>query len=118
MLKFLVDESSGRRLYNFLKDQSCDVKFSYDIIPAASDATILKLAEKEKRILITNYKDFGELVFRLKKPSSGVILLRLKSDNPQNRQKYLLYLLNKYQNSLYSNFVVISEKHIRIRNLN
>jgi len=47
--------------------------FVGDIIPSASDEEIIKKAETEGRILITDDKDFGELVFRLERPTSGVI---------------------------------------------
>ena len=76
-LKFLVDESSGKKLFNHLVECSYDAKFVTEILPGANDEKVLELAEKENRILITNDKDFGELVFRLNRPSFGTILLRL-----------------------------------------
>jgi predicted nuclease of predicted toxin-antitoxin system len=42
------------------------------------DAEILKLAEKEKAIIITMDKDFGELVFKSHEPHKGVLLLTLE----------------------------------------
>ena len=47
--------------------------FVGDIIPSASDGEIIKKAETGGRILITDDKDFGELVSRLGRPASGVI---------------------------------------------
>ncbi|MBI2045239.1 DUF5615 family PIN-like protein, partial [Candidatus Pacearchaeota archaeon] len=64
-VKFLVDESSGFKLYKFLLERGFNVKFVGEIMPSASDENVLYFAEKEKRILITNDKDFGELIFRL-----------------------------------------------------
>jgi hypothetical protein len=46
----------------------------------ANDADILDRAAHEGRTLITNDKNFGELVFRSKQPHHGVILLRLLSN--------------------------------------
>ena len=40
-------------------------------MPSASDEEIIKKCEDENRILITDDKDFGELVFRLGKPTKG-----------------------------------------------
>ena len=94
MLKFLIDESCGKKLYSFFKSKSIDALFVGDLFPEARDNKILEFSEKEKRILITNDKDFGELVFRLGRPSAGVIFLRLKVDNPENRQKYSLKIIN------------------------
>jgi len=86
-MKFLVDESSGRRLFHFLREKGYDATFVKDVLPKADDIDVLKFAEKEQRIIISNDKDFGELIFRLGMPSSGVILLRLRIDNYQNRKK-------------------------------
>ncbi len=115
MLKFLVDESSGKKLSKFLLESGFDVKYVMDIMAGASDKDILEFAEREKRILITNDKDFGELIFRLSKPSSGVILLRLRNDMPKNRQRYVLNLIESIPNKLESSFIVVTEGKIRIR---
>ena len=115
MLKFLIDESSGVKLYKFLLEKKYDVKFVSEIMPGTEDIEILKYAEKEKRVLITNDKDFGELIFRLKMPSSGVILLRLKKNIPINRIKYTLNLIENFSDKLKNNFVVVKENQVRIR---
>lgn len=117
MNKFLVDVSSGRKLYQALLENNYDVEFIDNILPRASDLDVLNYAEKENKILITNDKDFGELVFRLKMPSSGVILLRLRKNIPINRIKYTLYILRNFSDELKSNFVVVTEGKIRVRKL-
>ena len=116
-LKFLVDESSGRKLFEFLLEKGFDTKFVTNEIPAASDKEVLSLAEKENRILITNDKDFGELIFRLNKQSSGVILLRLNFDSSENRQKIILNLIENIDQKLRSSFIVANEKQVRVRQL-
>ena len=85
MLRFLVDESTGKKLHSFLIGKGFDTKFVPDSIPRAIDKDVLKFAEKEKRILVTNDKDFGELVFRLNKPSYGVVLMRLIANQIKNQ---------------------------------
>jgi len=117
MLKFLIDESSGIKLCKFLKNRNYDVKYVADFMLGASDRQVLELAKKEGRILVTNDKDFGELIFKLKSSSSGVILLRLRNDNSKARQKYLSYLLEHFRNKLKSNFTVVEESQIRFRKL-
>jgi len=117
MHKFLIDESSGRKLFEFLRDAGYEVRFVTDIMPTASDEEVLTFAEKEDRILITNDKDFGEIIFRLNRPSSGVILLRLKDDFPQNRQKYISNILENFSDKLKSNFIIVTENRIKIRKI-
>ena len=117
MLKFLIDESSGKRLAVFLIGERFDVKYVGDIMPTASDIEVLAFAKKEDRILITNDKDFGEFIFRLREHSSGIILLRLREDSPYQRQKYVHYLLNNLSEKLKSSFVVVTEGKIRVRKI-
>ncbi len=116
-IKFLVDESSGAKLFRFLLDKGFDTKFVTDIMPRAIDEVVLDLAQKEDRILITNDKDFGELVFRLNKASFGIILLRLKFDSAKNRQDHLNMILENFPDKLKSNFIVVVEGQIRIRKI-
>lgn len=117
MPKFLVDESSGKKLYNFLRQNKLDVLFVGYLFPESLDSDILEFAEKEKRILITNDKDFGELIFRLGKPTTGVIFLRLKKDTPENKQKYVLNIITNFYNKLENNFFIVTEDKVRIRSL-
>ncbi|MBI2499226.1 DUF5615 family PIN-like protein [Candidatus Woesearchaeota archaeon] len=117
MHKFLVDESAGKKLVLFLLDRKHDAVYVGDIMPKASDMEVIKYAENKKRILITNDKDFGEFIFRLKEPSSGVILLRLKQDSPLQRQKYVYKIISQLSNRLSSSFIVVTEGKIRIRRL-
>ena len=116
-MKFLVDESTGKAVVDFLKTKGHDVIFVSESMPQADDQAILKRAMADKRILITNDKDFGELVFRIRQTHSGVVLLRLRDDHPSNRVGIVKILLEKYTERLMGNFSVATEKEIRIRTL-
>ena len=113
-LRFLVDECTGKRLSTLLKKEGYDVLFVGDVIKSASDEEIIKRCEKEKRILITDDKDFGELVFRLGRPTQGVILLRIDV-NPQKRYEILSNLFKNYK--INKKFIVIKKDSLRIRKL-
>jgi predicted nuclease of predicted toxin-antitoxin system len=115
--KFLVDESTGEKLCKSLIKKGFDAVYVGDVIRGSKDEEVLKYAEKEDRILITNDKDFGELVFRLRKPTSGVILLRLKKDNPSTRMKYLFSLLLNQEVKPLGKFIVLTERGYRIRKI-
>ena len=75
---------------------------------------VLETAQFEERILVTNDKDFGEMIFRQKRPHSGVILLRLTNEQPKNAIAALRGLLERYADQLAENFVVVTETAIRI----
>jgi len=48
-----------------------------EIAPRDTDSEIIFRANDEARLLLTEDKDFGELVFRWRKPVPGVLLLRI-----------------------------------------
>lgn len=111
---FLVDECTGKRFSNLLKKEGYDVLFAGDIMPSVSDEEIMNWCEKENRILITDDKDFGELVFRLGRPVKGVILLRIPA-NPKKRIGAIKKLLDNHD--VENKFIVLEEDVIRVRKI-
>ena len=63
-MRFLVDECTGPAVAQWLRIQNHDVISVYDEIRGADDRDVIRKAFEQDRILITNDKDFGELVFR------------------------------------------------------
>ena len=112
-IKFLVDECTGKRLSNILNAAGYDTVFVGDWRPSAPDDEVLDKANKEGRVLITDDKDFGELIFRLEKPSSGVILIRTSTTNSAIRMHLLEGLLNS--TDVYKKFIVLKDKVFKIR---
>jgi len=114
-MKFLFDESVELRLGSFLKAQGHDVKaIATDYTYGTEDEEVLKIAKSEQRILITNDKDFGELVFRYLHPHTGVILLRLKRVPFQMRQERLAEVIATYKHAL-RHFLIVTLYTVRIR---
>ena len=105
-MRFAVDESTGKKF---------DAIYIGDIFKSATDEIVLSFAEREKRILITDDRDFGELVFRLKRAAYGVILLRLAGYSAEQKIKLLLKVLKKIKVS--GKFVVITGYGLRIRQM-
>ncbi len=79
----------------------------------STDEMVLEKASSEERILVTDDKDFGELIFRLNKPTSGLILLRTATTNPEKRIKILLDVIEKQD--VEGSFTTIREDRIKIR---
>lgn len=79
-MKFIIDESSGKTIAQFLISQGYDVIYVGDFMEQAFDEEILEYATAENRILVTNDKDFGELVYKKRKKVAGLILIRSKDE--------------------------------------
>jgi len=78
------------------------------------DVDILALAYREQRILITDDRDFGELVFRLRQPHAGVIYLRLDTTRFQIRAQRVEDVLASHGDQL-DQFIVVMIDAIRVR---
>jgi predicted nuclease of predicted toxin-antitoxin system len=114
MLKFIADVNIEKLIVDYLKENGYDVKWIPDYNCEILDEDLLKLANLEKRILITNDKDFGELTFLQKSLSTGIILLRVKGQRAEDKVKLIEKLLNYHRDKLLNNFIVITRKKIRI----
>lgn len=64
-MRFLVDECVARPLVPALRLRFADVVYVADTSPATKDRDVLAWAVREKRVLVTEDYDFGDLVFRL-----------------------------------------------------
>ena len=86
MTRFLADENFPGAAVRRLRKAGCDIEWIRTSAPGADDATILATASREKRILLTFDKDFGELAFRDRKITSvkGIVLFRLSMSPPKS----------------------------------
>ena len=74
-MRFLADESCDAFVVRALRSAGHDVRAVVDVARGATDHTVLALATAEQHVLLTEDKDFGQLVFA-GAPSTGVILIR------------------------------------------
>lgn len=113
-MRFLVDECTGPAVAKWLRSLRHDVFSAYDETRGLDDDRIIEKANLENYILITNDKDFGEIIFRMRKPHKGVILLRLEDERSENKIAVLRRVLELHSDRLANNFVIVTEKTIRI----
>jgi len=82
-MRFLVDECTGPRVAAWLRGQGHEVLSVFDEARGIEDDTVIQKAHDENWILITNDKEFGERVFRERRPHKGVILCDSKTSAPR-----------------------------------
>lgn len=100
----------------FLRQRGFDTtSIVRDYTRSLRDREILEIARREERIIITNDKDFGELVYRLSLPHCGVILFRLEDEAIEIKRALLDQLLRQFGDRLPTSFVVVTETKIRFR---
>ncbi len=116
-MKLLADENIGLKVVEYLRSLGHDVLSVIEDYQSAPDSKILTIAKKQKRILITGDKDFGELVYLRGLTPHGVILLRLRDETPENRIKVLDKLFKREDLTLKKSFTVVSEGQVRTRSI-
>jgi predicted nuclease of predicted toxin-antitoxin system len=76
-MRILADENFPRRGVESLRRMGHDVVWVRTDAPGAGDEDVIAWAVRDKRVLLTLDKDFGELAFRAGLPAdSGVVLVR------------------------------------------
>jgi predicted nuclease of predicted toxin-antitoxin system len=75
---------------------------------------VLQLALKEQRVLLTEDKDFGQLVFAAGAPASSVIFIRFPANARTLLPQTILDLVTAEQDRLVGAFVVVQPSRIRM----
>lgn len=114
-MRFVVDESTGVSVVEYLRSVGHDVLAVAEAMPQADDQDILGRAVSEGRIVVTNDKDFGELIYRSGYEHCGVLLLRLRDESPSSRVRVVKAVLAQYGDRLEGHFTVATEGGVRIR---
>ena len=112
-MRFIVDECTGPKVARWLREQGHEVFSVYDEARGIEDEIIIQKAVAENWILITNDKDFGEKVYKERRPHRGVVFLRLEDERAGNKIETLRQLLEAYADRLSDNFVVVTESRVR-----
>jgi len=116
-VKFLADECCDVELVSLLRSKGHDVLYVIEFKPGILDKEVLEKAFAEKRILLTEDKDFGELVYRFKEPAYGIILLRFEVPERHLKWPRLKGLIHHYSSKLQGNFIVVDVEKFRFRPL-
>jgi len=114
-MKFLLDVSvSSRSLENYLVAHGHDVRTAGALDPKASDDRLLATAREEQRNLVTEDKDFGELIFVRRMLHGPIVrLVELSVDQQVNGIAELLE--NHAANLTGAVIVTVTRARIRVR---
>jgi predicted nuclease of predicted toxin-antitoxin system len=113
----LADENIDKRIITSLRESQIKILSITEIRPGISDLEAMELARENKAVILTEDNDFGELIFSYKYREVGVIFIRFIHTDLNKIIRNIISVISKYQESLYSKFVVITPDKIRIREL-
>jgi predicted nuclease of predicted toxin-antitoxin system len=106
-MNILADESCAGPVVRALREAGHDVLAIVELARGAADEQVLQCALSEKRVLITEVRDFGELVYARGRSSAGVILVRFDSRARQAKPATVVEAVAKLGSRLHNAFTVI-----------
>lgn len=113
-MRFLADESCDFSVTRALRDEGLDVTAIGEVSPGAADSQVINLAISESRFLLTEDKDFGQLVFASMASPIGVILIRFPANARATMVQTVLELIQRHGNRLKGRFVVVQPGRVRL----
>lgn len=112
---FFCDESVEAEVTEALRMAGHTAHSVLELAPSSPDRTVLGFAVKERAILITNDKDFGDLVIRQRLEHFGIVLLRCRRTTAREKASLLIGLINEHGGELAGKMVVVTPRSVRIR---
>jgi predicted nuclease of predicted toxin-antitoxin system len=116
-VRWLVDECIDAGLVSHLRAAGHDVHYMAEIDPSVSDTIAMMRAQRELRILLTEDKDFGDLVFRRGHPVPAIVLLRIDPASHALKRKRLDAVISRFGNDLFGRYLTVEEARLRSRPL-
>ena len=113
-LRFLADESCDFAVVRALRSAGYDVLAVSEVMTRSVDRDLIEQAGRERRILLTEDKDSGWLVFASHAESPGVVLLRFPGNVRQALAQTIVQLVQEQDESLVGAFVVVQPGQARI----
>ena len=113
-MRFLADESCDFAVVRALRTAGHDVLAVVECSPGLDDALVMDLALREQRILLTEDKDFGQLVYANAQPSGGIILIRYPANVRTTLPHAVVSFVKSATARLAGSFVIFSPGRIRV----
>ena len=114
-MRFLADESCDAAVVRTLRHAGHDVVAVAEQRPGADDRMVIGLARRTDRILLTEDKDFGQLVFATQRHTAGVLLLRYPARARHQLARDVATFVEGRAHRLHGRFVVMQPGRVRIR---
>lgn len=116
-MRWLVDECVDARIVPLLPADAHDVLCIVEVARGASDNKILELAAAESPLMLSEDKDFGDLVIRRRIQVPGIVLLRVQPDIVSLKWSRLRAAVDKFGEKLLGRCTVLEEARFRSRGL-
>lgn len=115
--RFLADESCDFAAVRALRGAAFEVVAVVEHSPGATDEQVIALSVEHERVLLTEDKDFGQLVFAANRKTAGVILIRFPAGARETLGARIVETVKREENRLAGAFVVLQPGRTRVTRL-
>jgi predicted nuclease of predicted toxin-antitoxin system len=112
-MRFLADESCDFSVVRALRSAGHDVVAIAEVSPRENDDDVRERAVSDDRLLITEDKDFGQLVYAAARQTGGVILIRFPARVRANLADSVVEMVRQRGHRLIGNFTVLQPGRVR-----
>jgi len=109
----IADENCDPQITQALRDAGHDVRAAGETDRGAANERVIAIALSENRVLLTEDKDFGGLVYKRLQPSPGVVLIRRFPASSPAKADAVLNTVSALGDALAERFVVIEPGRVR-----
>lgn len=116
-MRFLADENVSRQVVEKLRAEGHDVIAVAQSGQGSSDKRVVEMAHADGRVLITEDRDFGELIVRQRFGIAGVMLLELDRLTNSAEVDRVADVVSAHAGKLLGNLMVVEPARLRLRQL-
>jgi predicted nuclease of predicted toxin-antitoxin system len=113
-VQLVADESCAGPVIRALRSAGHDVIAIAEISKGEPDERVMKRAFDERRVLVTEDRDFGELVYARRRPSVGVIFVKFDSRARRAKPTAVVEAVAKLGQRLRDGFAVVEPGRVRL----
>jgi len=116
-MRFIVDESCDFAVVRALREAGHDVLAVAELEAGKEDGAVIEHALAERRVLLTEDKDFGRLVFASRRPSAGVVFIRFPGNARRSLAAGVCAFVQANGPALADSYSTLQPGHARISRL-
>jgi len=112
-MRFLADESCDFGVVLALRAAGHDVVAIAEVSPREQDNSVMERALQQERVVVTEDKDFGQLVYANRQATGGVLFLRFPAKARASIAKTVLDIVRRRGKTLKGKFAVVQPGRVR-----
>jgi predicted nuclease of predicted toxin-antitoxin system len=116
-MRWVADECVDADLVRRLRRDGHDILYVAEIAPGVTDTGVAQRAQEDRRLLLTEDKDFGELIFRSQVTVPGLVLLRIAPGERRLKLTRMQAAVATFGERLYGRYLVVEPGRFRSRPL-